>query len=124
MEMPFYVADNHKYNWSDKILTQLTLQRNAARYNDKQLYESISKERDSFQQTNRCIRAQKKIIFFAPKKKADNQLKTYLYHLICWTQTQKLKICVIMDENCSQNQCSNIFQPPFILSLGSTMPKT
>ena len=69
MEMPFYVADNHKYNWSDKILTQLTLQRHAARYNDKQLYESISKERESFDQTKKCIAAQKKIIFFASKKK-------------------------------------------------------
>jgi hypothetical protein len=78
MEMPLYVADNHKYNWSDKICTQLSLQRNAARYNDKQLYESISKERESFKQTQRCIAAQKKIIFFASKKKADNQLKTYL----------------------------------------------
>ena len=78
MEMPFYVADNHEYNWSDKILTQLTLQRHAARYNDKQLYESISKERESFDQTKKCIAAQKKIIFFASKKKADNQLKTYL----------------------------------------------
>ncbi len=77
MEMPFYVADNHEYNWSDKILAQLTLQRNAARYNDKWLYESISKER-YFEQTKRCITAQKKIIFSASKKKADNQLKTYL----------------------------------------------
>jgi hypothetical protein len=25
--MPFYVADNHEYNWSGKILIQLTLQR-------------------------------------------------------------------------------------------------
>jgi hypothetical protein len=78
MEMPFYVVDNHEYNWSNKILAQLTLQRNAARYNDKRLYESISKERESFEQTKRCIAAQKKIIFFASKKKADNQLKTYL----------------------------------------------
>ena len=78
MEMPFYVADNHEYNWSHKILTQLTLQRNAARYNDKKLYESISKERESFDQTKKVIAAQKKIIFFASKRKADNQLKTYL----------------------------------------------
>jgi hypothetical protein len=78
MEMPFYVADNDEYNWSDKILAQLTLQRNAARYNDKRVYESILKERESFDQTKRCIAAQKKIIFFVSKKKADNQLKTYL----------------------------------------------
>ncbi len=76
--MLFYVADNYRFNWSDKILSQLTLQRNAERYNNKQLYESISKERESFDQTKRCIAAQKKIIFFASKRKADNQLKTYL----------------------------------------------
>ncbi len=91
--MPFYVADIHKNNWSDKILTQLTLQRNAAQYNDKQLYESISKERESFKQTKRCIAAQKKIIFFASKKKADNQFKTYLlspHMLDPYTETKDL----------------------------------
>ena len=70
MEMPFYVADNHEYNWSNKILTQLTLQRNAARYNDKRLYESISKERESFDQTKRCIAAQKKKIFLCVQKES------------------------------------------------------
>jgi hypothetical protein len=78
MEKPFDVADNDDFNWSDKILAQLTLQRNAAQYNNTKLYESISKERESYNQTRKCIAAQKKIIFFASKRKADNQLKTYL----------------------------------------------
>ena len=70
MEMPFYVADNHEYNWSDKILTQLTLQRNAARYNDKQLYESISKERESFEQTKKMHRSTKENNFLCVQKES------------------------------------------------------
>ncbi len=124
MEMPFYVADNHEYNWSDKILTQLTLQRHAARYNDKQLYESISKERESFDQTKDASQHKRKSFSLRPKRKLTTSWKHNCYHLICWTRTQKLKICVIRDGNCSQNQCSNIFQPPLTLSLGPTMPKT
>ncbi len=59
MEMPFYVADNHEYNWSDKILTQLTLQRNAARYNDKRLYESISKKKRILRSNEKMHRSTK-----------------------------------------------------------------
>jgi len=79
MEMPFYIEDNGKINWSQKILIRLTSQRNAARYNNKKLYEaSPNAQKYCYEETLKCIAAQKEIIFFASKRKADNQLKTYL----------------------------------------------
>ena len=67
------------FDWDNIIRSRLNSYRNAARYGKQERFELYSdSQKYYFLQTQKCIAAQKEIIFFASKRKADNQLKTYL----------------------------------------------